>query len=109
MSNPLPRVTYANVGVDLTAVHDHLDSRTPQFRQKMLGRYWPNVIAGEIDEDGARYDVLSPIDRATIIGTFIAGAPSAVARATAAAQEQFPVWSAKRWREQPRTIMHQKA
>lgn len=99
MSNPLPRVTYANVGVDLTAVHDHLDSRIPQFKQKMLGRYWPNVIAGEIDEDGVRYDVASPIDRATIIGTFIAGSPSAVARATAAAQEQFPAWSAKPWRE----------
>lgn len=99
MSNPLPRVTYANVGVDLTAVHDYLDSLIPQFKQKMLGRFWPNVIAGEADEEGVRYDVRSPIDRATIIGTFIAGSPSAVARATAAAQKQFPAWSEKPWRE----------
>ncbi|MEO8136945.1 MAG: aldehyde dehydrogenase family protein [Betaproteobacteria bacterium] len=99
MSQPLPRVTYANVGVDLTGVHDHLDSLIPQFKKTMLGRFWPNVIAGETDEDGVRYDVVSPIDRATIIGTFIAGSPSAVARATTAAQKQFPAWSAKPWRE----------
>ena len=49
MATPLPRVTYANIGVDLTAVHDHLDSELPRFKARMLGRHWPNVIAGAAD------------------------------------------------------------
>jgi len=54
MSNALPRVTYANIGVDLTAVHDHLDSRIPEFKKKWLGRLWPNRISAATDEDGER-------------------------------------------------------
>jgi len=99
MSNALPRVTYANIGVDLTAVHDHLDSRIPEFKKKWLGRLWPNRISAATDEDGERYSVLSPIDRTTVIGTFIAASPAAVARATAAAQERFPSWSQTPWRD----------
>ncbi len=97
MSIALPRVTYSNIGVDLTPVHDHLDAEIPRFKARMLGRHWPNVIAGAHDDDGARYGVATPIDRAGAIGSFIAASPAAVARATAAAQNAFAHWSGTPW------------
>jgi 1-pyrroline-5-carboxylate dehydrogenase len=93
MSNALPRVTYSNIGVDLTPVHDHLDVEIPRFKARMLGRHWPNIIAGARDDDGERYTVTTPIDRAGAIGSFVAASPAAVARATAAAQKAFAEWS----------------
>ena len=97
MAIALPRVTYSNLGVDLTPVHDHLDTEIPRFRTRMLGRHWPNVIAGAPDDDGARYTVTTPIDRVGAIGSFIAASPAAVARATAAAQKAFAQWSGTPW------------
>ena len=35
MSNALPRVTYSNIGVDLTPVHDHLDVEIPRFKTQV--------------------------------------------------------------------------
>jgi 1-pyrroline-5-carboxylate dehydrogenase len=98
MSNNLPRVTYSNIGVDLTPVHDHLDAEIPRFKARMLGRHWPNIIAGAPDDDGERYSVTTPIDRASAIGSFVAASPAAVARATAAAQQAFAGWSNTPWR-----------
>jgi len=97
MPNVLPRVIYANIDVDLTPVHDHLDAEIPRFKARMLGRHWPNIIAGAHDDDGARYSVTTPIDRAGAIGSFVAASPAAVARATAAAQQAFAEWSGTPW------------
>ncbi len=99
MANALPRVTYANIGVDLTAVHDHLDAEIPRFKARMAGRHWPNVIAAAPDDEGERYDVTTPIDRASAIGSFVGASPAAVARAIAAAQQAFAEWSHTPWRE----------
>jgi 1-pyrroline-5-carboxylate dehydrogenase len=99
MSNALPRVTYSNIGVDLTPVHNHLDAEIPRFKARMLGRYWPNIIAGAPDDDGERYSVTTPIDRASAIGSFVAASPAAVARATAAARQALAEWSNAPWRE----------
>ena len=97
MSTALPRVTYSNIGVDLTPVHDHLDAEIPRFKARMLGRHWSNVIAGARDDDGERYGVATPIDRAGAIGSFVAASPAAVARAVAAAQKAFAEWSGTPW------------
>jgi 1-pyrroline-5-carboxylate dehydrogenase len=97
MSTVLPRVTYSNIGVDLTAVHDHLDAEIPRFKATMLGRRWPNTIAGADDEDGEQYSVTTPIDRAGAIGSFVAASPAAVARATQAARNAFAGWSGTPW------------
>jgi 1-pyrroline-5-carboxylate dehydrogenase len=99
MSNTLPRVTYTNIGVDLTPVHNHLDAEIPRFKARMLGRHWPNRIAGAPDDDGERYSVTTPIDRASAIGSFVAASPAAVARATAAAQQAWGGWSNTPWRK----------
>ena len=97
MSTALPRVTYSNIGVDLTPVHDHLDVEIPRVKARLLGRHWPNVIAGAPDDDGERYSVATPIDRAGVLGSFVAASPAAVARAVAAAQRAFAEWSGTPW------------
>jgi 1-pyrroline-5-carboxylate dehydrogenase len=97
MSNVLPRVTYSNIGVDFTPVHDHLDAEIPRIKTRLLGRHCSNVIAGAPDDDGEQYSVATPIDRASAIGSFVAASPAAVARAVAAAQRAFPEWSGTPW------------
>ena len=97
MSSALPRVTYSNIGVDLTPVHVHLDAEIPRFKARLLGRHWSNVIAGAPDDDGEQYSVATPIDRASAIGSFVAASPAAVARAVAAAQRAFSEWSGTPW------------
>jgi 1-pyrroline-5-carboxylate dehydrogenase len=97
MSIALPRVTYSNIGADLSAVHDHLDAEIPRFKARMLDRHWPNVIAGARDDEGERYGVTTPIDRSGAIGSFVAASPAAVARATVAAQRAFVEWSRQAW------------
>ena len=97
MSNALPRVTYTNVGIDLTPVHEHLDAEIPRFKAGTLGRHWPNVIAGAPDEEGERYNVTTPIDRRSPIGSFVAASEAAVGRATAAARDAYVAWSGAPW------------
>ena len=97
MSNVLPRVTYSNIGVDLTPVHDHLDAEIPRIKTRLLGRHCSNVIAGAPDDDGEQYSVATPIDRASAIGSFVAASPAAVARAVTAAQRAFSEWSGTPW------------
>ena len=97
MSTVLPRVTYSNIGMDLTPVHDHLDTEIPRFKARMLGRHWSNVIAGAPDDDGEGTSVATPIDRASALGSFVAASPAAVARAVAAAQRAFVEWSGTPW------------
>jgi 1-pyrroline-5-carboxylate dehydrogenase len=99
MTTALPRVTYTNVGIDLAPVHDHLDAEIPRFKARMLGRHWPNVIAGAADDDGERYAVTTPIDRAGAIGSFIAASGASVGRATAAAHDAYAAWSRMPWQE----------
>jgi 1-pyrroline-5-carboxylate dehydrogenase len=93
-----PRVTYANPGVDLSALHAYLDAQLPQFKKNILGCQHPNVIDGKEDSDGEPFTVLSPIDNHTAIGTFVAASPAAVDRAVTAAHAAFPAWSAAGWR-----------
>ncbi len=44
----LPRVTYSNIGVDFTPLHDMLDGAIPAFKAG-LGKAWPNVVGGKPD------------------------------------------------------------
>jgi len=97
MPKALPRVTYSNLGVDLTPVHDHLDAEIPRFKARLLGRHWPNVIAGVLDDDGERYSVTTPIDRASAIGSFVAASEAAVGRATVAAFQAYAAWAGTPW------------
>lgn len=96
MSDNLPRVTYSNIGVDFTPVHDKLDRLIPEFKAG-LGRSWPNIIGGRADRDGMPYRAASPIDDRVILGEFIAASPGAVDRAVKAAKAAYPAWSGLTW------------
>ncbi|MFT9014394.1 MAG: aldehyde dehydrogenase family protein [Acetobacter sp.] len=93
----LPRVTYANTGVDLTPLHDFLDTRLPEFKARILGGTYTNCINGQSDTDGTSFTVHSPIDGVTELGSFIAASEQAVGRAVGAAQDAFLAWNAMGW------------
>ncbi|MGU7771664.1 aldehyde dehydrogenase family protein [Burkholderia sp. MR1-5-21] len=94
-----PRVTYANTGVDLTALHDFLDLRIPEFKQAILGRTHANVIGGHENSDGAFFTVQSPIDGKTDLGNFVAASAAAVDEAVRVAQHAFPAWNEMGWKK----------
>ena len=99
----LPRVTYSNIGVDFSPVHDKLDRDIPAFK-KTLGRFHPNRIGGRADEEGRRYEVASPIDDRVTIGSFVEASAEAVDRAVAAARKAYPHWSGTPWQERVKTM-----
>jgi 1-pyrroline-5-carboxylate dehydrogenase len=99
----LPRVTYSNIGVDFTPVHDMLDAAIPAFK-KSLGKSWPNLIAGEPDRDGESYLAHGPIDKRVVLGEFVEASVDAVGRAAAAARDAFHIWSRTPWKERVRVL-----
>ena len=99
MTTTFPRVTYSNIGVDLTPLHDYLDAEIPQIKKTMLGQHWPNLIGGVESELGDRYDVKSPIDNTTVMGSFVSATTQAVEQAVAQARKAFPQWSSTPWQQ----------
>ena len=94
----LPRVTYANVRADFSALHALLDERIPAFCGERLGRDFGNWIDGGEDRAGERYDAASPIDRDLLLGRFHRADAHAVHRAVEAARGAFEEWSRLPWR-----------
>ncbi len=89
MTDTLPRVTYSNIGVDFTPVHDHLTSLMPEFEASVLGQAWSTPFA-----TGAAAAVASPIDPALSLGTFPASTAADVDAAVSAARKGAKVWNA---------------
>lgn len=92
----LPRVTYSNIGVDFSTLHDFLDREIPKVRTE-LGGFYPNRVGGRDDEKGERYSTVSPIDGRTGLGTFVSADSPAVDRAVAAAHKAAGEWSRRDW------------
>lgn len=90
MPAALPRVTYSNIGVDFTPVHDHLDERLESFERQMLGRDWDSRFAS-----GEPVAPVSPIDGRTVLGRFRVSTAADVDAAVAAAAAAYPGWSRK--------------
>jgi 1-pyrroline-5-carboxylate dehydrogenase len=102
----IPRVTYSNIGGDFSPLHDFLDARLPEYRRSMLGRAWPNVVAGRQDVSGRAYEVFCPFDRELLVARLVAADRKAVKNAIASAKAAFPAWAALDWRERVK-IMRQ--
>jgi 1-pyrroline-5-carboxylate dehydrogenase len=102
----LPRVTYSNIRADFSALHDFLDVRLPEYRRTMLGRAWPNVVAGRQDVSGRAYEVFCPFDRELLVARLVAADKKAVKSAVVSAKAAFPAWAALDWRERVK-IMRQ--
>lgn len=100
MATVLPRVTYSNLGVDFSPVHNLLDKILVDAQSEMLGRTRGNVIGNATDDKtGRAYKVVSPIDSNILVGEFFETPADGVDRAVAAAQEAYRSWSAISWPE----------
>jgi acyl-CoA reductase-like NAD-dependent aldehyde dehydrogenase len=88
MPRDLPRVTYSNIGVDFSPVHDHLDQLIPIIERERLAVDWTTPFA-----TGPRREVPSPIDGKIRLGRFPQSTPDDVAAAVARAGEAYVGWS----------------
>jgi 1-pyrroline-5-carboxylate dehydrogenase len=98
MTRQLPRVTYSNIGADFVPLHKFIDARLPEFRKTMLGRAWPNVVAGRQDVSGRAYEVFCPFDRELLVARLVAADKKAVKGAVASAKAAFPAWAELDWK-----------
>jgi NAD-dependent aldehyde dehydrogenases len=87
MTAALPRVTYSNIGVDFSRVHDHIDAKLSAF-EAALGKEWSTEFA-----TGPVFKPLSPIDGKTVLGIFRSSTAADVAGAVAAASAACKTWS----------------
>lgn len=94
MSLSLPRVTYSNIGVDFTPVHDHLDRLIPAFEAELLGRTWATPFATGPDQTP-----VSPIDPSLTLGTFPVSTTDDVKAAIGVAQAGAKSWNASTMEE----------
>lgn len=92
----LPRVTYSNIGVDFSTLHDFLDREIPAVKAR-FGAFHPNRIGGRADESGRRYSATSPIDAGQGLGTFVEADADAVDRAVSAARKACAEWARRDW------------
>lgn len=102
--NGLPRVTYSNIGVDFSPVHEHLDAIMPDFERRMLGQEWATPFA-----TGEKQDIASPIDAKIFLGNFPVSTASDIEAVIASARKGAKVWNkasleerlafGARWRE----------
>ena len=104
MTKQLPRVTYSNVGADFGPLHEFIDVRLQQFRRDMLGRAWPNVVAGRQDVSGRAYEVYCPFDRELLVARLVEADRRAAKNAVASAKAAFGAWAGLDWKERVKLI-----
>ncbi|QLH13063.1 aldehyde dehydrogenase family protein [Paracoccus pantotrophus] len=84
----LPRVTYSNIGVDFSPVHDHLDRLIPDFERDVLGKEWKTAFATNQPQRFA-----SPIDPTLALGLFPSTSASDIDAAVQAAKNGAAIWN----------------
>ena len=104
MTQSLPRVTYSNIGVDFSPVHDFLDGMLPGFEENELGRQWETPFA-----TGSLHSVKSPIHPSISLGSFPSSTSADIEAAIAASKQAAISWRvssleerlafAARWRD----------
>lgn len=92
----IPRVTYTNLGVDFTSLHEMLDREIPATK-KRIGKVVPNIINGREETTGRAYTIVSPIDRDLRLAICHEADEGVVRRAVEAARVAFPAWAATPW------------
>lgn len=89
MIKSLPRVTYSNIGVDFSPVHDSLDTLMPDFEATTLAQTWSTPFA-----TGPARQVRSPIDPSISLGRFPDSTAEDVKAAVASARTGANIWNA---------------
>ena len=75
------------------AITDALSERMASFRSGMLGRAWPNIIAGRQDVSGRAFEVQCPFERSLVTSRLVAADGVAVrAAALAATMREHSAW-----------------
>ena len=72
---------------------DALSERMAFFRSRMLGRAWPNIIAGRQDVSGRAFEVQCPFERGLVTSRLVAADGLAVQAAALAARKGQVVWA----------------
>jgi acyl-CoA reductase-like NAD-dependent aldehyde dehydrogenase len=75
------------------AITDALSERMASFRSGMLGRAWPNIIAGRQDVSGRAFEVQCPFERSLVTSRLVAADGVAVRAAALAARKGQVVWA----------------
>lgn len=94
MTQAIPRVTYSNIGVDFSPVHDYLDGLIPEFEKTVLGQVWKTPFA-----TGPVEHIPSPIDPAISLGSFQVSTANDIASAISAARKGARIWNATTYEE----------
>jgi 1-pyrroline-5-carboxylate dehydrogenase len=104
MQHPhIPRVTYTNLGVDFSTLHEMLDREIPATKARLGGEI-PHFIGGKEDRGGPPYTIVSPIDRTLTLAICHAADEATVKRAIGAARTAFRGWAATDWPERVRIL-----
>jgi 1-pyrroline-5-carboxylate dehydrogenase len=99
---PEKKVTYVSMEDDPGLDRAYEDALGTMAQE--LGRSHPMFIGGREVLAGREFDVRSPIDRHTHIGSFQAGGEEEARRGFREAKEAFPEWSRRGWRERAAII-----
>jgi 1-pyrroline-5-carboxylate dehydrogenase len=96
------KITYVTLLAD-ESIHEEYEKALEQV-DKELGARHPMHIGGEAVEALQQFEVRTPIDKATVIGTFQAGGKEHARQAIHAAFASFDEWSGLEWRERTRIM-----
>lgn len=72
---------------------DPITERMGFFKSRMLGKAWPNIIAGRQDVSGRAFEVACPFDRNLVTARPVAADQRAVQAAAEAAARAQAIWS----------------
>ena len=72
---------------------DALSERMAFFRARLLGRAWPNIIAGRQDVSGRAFEIHCPFERGLVTSRLVAADAQAVSAAAVAARGAQKLWA----------------
>ena len=74
---------------------DPLEKRVFGFRQHILGRIWPNILAGRQDVSGRAFKIYSPLEPETLVAGFIGADLRVVEEAALGASACLQAWAGR--------------
>lgn len=77
----------------IAAPVDALSERMAFFRTRLLGKAWPNIIAGRQDVSGRAFEVHCPFERGLVTSRLVAADLQAVTAAVVAARRAQKAWA----------------
>ena len=97
-SAPRIKITYATLRADNEDLHAQFEAGLATVRTE-LGGHHRNYVDGAWREGAGTFEVRTPIDTSTVVGTFAKASVADVDEAVAAARAAQPAWAARPWRE----------